>query len=338
MLRISQMITPPELGGGEEIDLVAAVVALDRLQLAHLVALEIRLREYAVSSLARRDDGVGDRPLVEGVRALLADRLQGPGQVRLDQPVADRVGLAVLQEDRRGRGILAEALGARRAAARRRRRSSTKPSRGERDRRAPSPSRAAGCRTRAAPSRSRRPSPARRPRASRRSQAWHHLALGILVHGLGRGQRRLLAEVEEGRPAVGEADGHEAAAAEVARRRIDDRQRVPDRHRRIDGIAALLHDLRSDLGSEVLAGDDHTVVSPDRRRREGQRCARQTQGRRRGDHTHERGHCFLPLLSLARLVTGGFEPKMQQLLVTMLGGPGPAPIRTWKAFLGCLSG
>ena len=53
-----------------------------------------------------------------------------------------------------------------------------------------------------------------------------------------RGERRLLAEVEEGLAAVGELQRHEAAAAEVARRRIDDGERVADRDRGIDGVAA----------------------------------------------------------------------------------------------------
>ena len=44
MLSISHKVTPPELGGGAETIVVAAIVALDRLQLARFDAVEILLR------------------------------------------------------------------------------------------------------------------------------------------------------------------------------------------------------------------------------------------------------------------------------------------------------
>jgi hypothetical protein len=43
--------------------------------------------------------------------------------------------------------------------------------------------------------------------------------------------------------AVRHPDDHEAAATDVTRFRVNDGQREADRHRRIDGIAPLQHDL-----------------------------------------------------------------------------------------------
>ncbi|MNW11007.1 hypothetical protein D3C71_2083500 [compost metagenome] len=54
-------------------DVIAAVVALDRLQFAHGVALEICLGKHAAFLRARLDDLVGDRALVEGVGSLLGN-------------------------------------------------------------------------------------------------------------------------------------------------------------------------------------------------------------------------------------------------------------------------
>ena len=50
--------------------------------------------------------------------------------------------------------------------------------------------------------------------------------------------------------AVGEADHHQAAAAEVAGRGVDDRQREPHRDRGVDGVAALLQDVDAGLAGE----------------------------------------------------------------------------------------
>jgi hypothetical protein len=68
---------------------------------------------------------------------------------------------------------------------------------------------------------------------------------------MGRGrQRGLLAEVEKGLAAVGQLQGHEAAAAQVAGGRVDD-QRVAHGHRGI-GIAAALEHLDPTSFGQVL--------------------------------------------------------------------------------------
>ncbi len=87
-----------------------------------------------------------------------------------------------------------------------------------------------------------------------------------------RGEGRLLAEIEEGLSAVGELQRHEAAAAEIAGRRIDDGERIADRDRGVDGVAAALEDVDADLGREVLGRHDHAVLGGHRCHRSG--CAR----------------------------------------------------------------
>ena len=95
-----------------------------------------------------------------------------------------------------------------------------------------------------------------------------------------RGERRLLAEVDEGLAAVGELQRHEAAAAEIAGRGIDDGERVAHGDRGIDGVAAAAQDVDADFGREVLRGDDHAVLGGDRRHRG---CSSKAEQRRRRD-------------------------------------------------------
>ena len=74
----------------------------------------------------------------------------------------------------------------------------------------------------------------------------NHVALRVEIHVGVRRERRGLAKVDEGLAPVGELHRHEAAAAEIAGRRIHHRQCVADRHRRIDGIAAVPQHLDAD--------------------------------------------------------------------------------------------
>ena len=77
--------------------------------------------------------------------------------------------------------------------------------------------------------------------------------------------------------------GHEAAAAEIAGRRVDDGERIADRDRRIDRVAALLQDVDADFRGQMLGGDDHAVLGRDRRRRSGKSGWCQAEdGRRHG--------------------------------------------------------
>ncbi len=87
----------------------------------------------------------------------------------------------------------------------------------------------------------------------------NHVALRVLEHRGRGGERCLFTEVEEHVLAAGQVDHHEAAAADVAAARLDHRQGIADRHRCIDGIAALLENLQADLGGIVLGGDHHCM-------------------------------------------------------------------------------
>jgi hypothetical protein len=77
--------------------------------------------------------------------------------------------------------------------------------------------------------------------------------------------------------------GHEAAAAEVARRRIHHSQRVAHGDRRVDRVAAALEHVGADLGCEVLRADDHSVLGRNGRLRECMQLACAGQCKRRHD-------------------------------------------------------
>ena len=87
-----------------------------------------------------------------------------------------------------------------------------------------------------------------------------HLAARVEEHVGARCQRRALAKIDEGTSAVGEVNGHESAAAEIAAARMCHRQRVTDRHRGIDGIASLTQNCRAHLRGEVLRSHHHPLV------------------------------------------------------------------------------
>ncbi len=90
----------------------------------------------------------------------------------------------------------------------------------------------------------------------------HEVAVGVEKH-VARGRcRGGLAVVERGRGAVGLADDHEAAAADVARDGEDDGEREPGRHRRIDGVAARAQHLDARLRRLDVRRDDHPVARP----------------------------------------------------------------------------
>ncbi len=64
---------------------------------------------------------------------------------------------------------------------------------------------------------------------------------------------------------------HEAAAAEIARRRVDHGQRIAHRDRRIHRIAARLQHIHADMRRQMLRRDHHAVLGGHRRLRGGLR-------------------------------------------------------------------
>ena len=99
----------------------------------------------------------------------------------------------------------------------------------------------------------------RRRARNRQSGLCTTLPCAVLHHVRGGGAGGLFAEIEEGAAAVGEAEGHEAAAADVAGRGVDDGQRVADGDGGVYRVAALAEDVGADVRGEVLGGDDHAV-------------------------------------------------------------------------------
>ena len=75
---------------------------------------------------------------------------------------------------------------------------------------------------------------------------------------------RFFAEVEEGLAPVRQLNRHETAAAQVARRGIHHRQRIPHRNGGIDGVAAVLEHIDADMAGQMLGGDHHAVFGRDR--------------------------------------------------------------------------
>ena len=69
---------------------------------------------------------------------------------------------------------------------------------------------------------------------------------GIEVHVAGGGAGGALAEVDEGGASVGEADEHEAAAADVAGGGVGDGEGEADGDGGVDGIAAGVENLDAD--------------------------------------------------------------------------------------------
>ena len=131
------------------------------------------------------------------------------------------------------------------------------------------------------------------------------VAGGVEVHVGGRGERGLLAVVDEDVFAGVLVDEHESAAAEVAGEGVDDGEREADGDGGVDGIAAGLQDSDAGVGGEVMHGDDHGVRGADglvvleqERGLAGSRVwhlaralgsARRAAGPRRGGKRRERG-------------------------------------------------
>ena len=86
---------------------------------------------------------------------------------------------------------------------------------------------------------------------------------------------------------VGEVDRHEPAAADIAAARLDHGERIADRDRGVDRIAAGGENAGADRGGDVLRGHHHAVLGLDRlwrsRRRFAGRYGDQRQCRRGND-------------------------------------------------------
>lgn len=84
-----------------------------------------------------------------------------------------------------------------------------------------------------------------------------YVALGVQVHIGGGGRGSFLAVVDEVGLAVGHADEHESAAAEVARLRMNDGEREADGHCGVHRVTSRLHDLDTCLRSQPMNTGHH---------------------------------------------------------------------------------
>ena len=220
-------------------DVVAAIVAFDRCELAHLVLLQIGLADDAISHGARSRDRLGDRALVKCFGAAPGDQAQCFRQILLHQPIAGLIGLSLVEKDRGGRGIVLEVVGGR----------------GEKrdvpvvEREAALGKADSRCDQRAARARAvLGPCVFEAGHAAGDgdgqmtfgAQALDHVPCAVQIHVRRSGERRLFPEVDKGLASVGKLDGHEPAAAQIARGGIDHGERVADGYCGIDCIAAVL--------------------------------------------------------------------------------------------------
>ena len=60
--------------------------------------------------------------------------------------------------------------------------------------------------------------------------------------------------------AIGHADQHEPAAANVARGRMNHRQRESHSDSGVDGIASSLQNFHTNMGRELMHGDHHRML------------------------------------------------------------------------------
>ncbi len=86
------------------------------------------------------------------------------------------------------------------------------------------------------------------------------VALGVEVHVASGGGGSPFTVVEEVSFAVLVADEHEAAAADVSGKRVDDGEGEAYGYGCVDGVAALLEDGDAGVGGVVLDGDYHGVL------------------------------------------------------------------------------
>ncbi len=94
---------------------------------------------------------------------------------------------------------------------------------------------------------------------------------------------------------VGEMNHHEAAAADIARARIGHGHREAGGDRRVDGVAALPHDLGADARRNLLLRHDHAMFGKGRmhrveRRRRVDETAALLRLRRNDQRSDKRNH------------------------------------------------
>ena len=201
----------------------------------------------------------GDRAAIKRIRPLLGDERQRRRQIGLHETVAGVMRRAVrAQKNARRLGIAAKPLGPRRDD-RGIRLAQHKPVAGQRDRRGHDPGAVQPTIFPQRPVESHDRAGHPGGEIAGEARVAPDLAGTVEIHVARCGARRLLAEIDDRTAAVREADQHEPAAADIAAARIDDGQRVADRDRGVDRVAAGFQDFRADLAGEMVRADHHAV-------------------------------------------------------------------------------
>ena len=95
---------------------------------------------------------------------------------------------------------------------------------------------------------------------SNRGSVGNDFSVSVEIHIGSRTQGRFFAEVNEVRFAVGQAQQHEAAAAQIAGVGVDDSQCEASRDRRIHCVASCLQHLQTCITGVVMNADHHGVL------------------------------------------------------------------------------
>ena len=111
--------------------------------------------------------------------------------------------------------------------------------------------------------------------------------------------RSFFAVIEEMKLAIGHADEHESAAADIARLGMNDGEGESGSDRGIDGVPTLTHNFDSDIGCQRVDADHHRLGSV-----RGMHAA-QRSGRLRQAKRHQQG----TITSEARLQINHHESK-----------------------------
>ena len=252
---------------------VAAIVAGQRLAFAHRVGSEIGRRQQTAVQLRCRLDRPRNLSFVKNVGPVLGDGCQRTPQIFLNQAIPGLQWRPILAQENACRlRILPDPLDRRIedvgiAAI------EHKPFAGQPDRWRHNLSA-----IEFAVFAQRRIEAQHRPRHADgpitvQARILDNVAARIEVHVGRRRRRRLFAEVEEDVAPIGQVNRHEPAATNIPATRIDDRLRITNRHRGIDGIAAHLEDVHTDFRGQMLGGHHHPVFFFNGRQRGRERRA-----------------------------------------------------------------
>jgi hypothetical protein len=251
--------------------LVAAVRRPQRDALLRHVVLHVIERHQPAVAPHVFGDEPRRPPLVELARPLPLHPREGRGQFRLPPDLALFVKRAVLEEDFLRVGVEGQPLVVAQRAREAERHGEAFGGEAARGLDQLRPSEFAG-----AVLLQRQLHPGHRPRHAggavaerRRALAFDEVAPRVQIDVAVRGGGGHLAVVNRGGAPVAQANQHEAAAAEVARRRVRHRQRERDRDGCVHGVAPAPQNVHARLRSELARRGDHPAPRPHRLARGG---------------------------------------------------------------------